>query len=159
MIDRKVHLICTFSILFHPTGIEQGDARNPSIRAKVHVARLRANANFLSMLKSGVRFTVGTDSMHGLMPYELQTLVRMGVSTSDALLAGTRWGAEACRVADDTGSLEVGKRADILALDADPFQDMHALERVALVMTNGKVLDVGPQRGELHAALGNLDAV
>jgi imidazolonepropionase-like amidohydrolase len=143
MIDRKVHLICTFSILFHPTGIEQGDARNAAIMAKVHAARLRANANFPSVLKSGVRFAVGTDSMHGLMPFELQTLVRMGVSASDALLAGTRWAAEACRVADDTGSLEVGKRADILALDADPFQDMRALERVALVMTAGRVFEPG----------------
>src|SRR5947209_3691424 len=33
MMERKVHLVCTFSILFHPTGIEQGDARNPAIMA------------------------------------------------------------------------------------------------------------------------------
>jgi imidazolonepropionase-like amidohydrolase len=63
----------------------------------------------------------------------------MGVSATDAVQAATLWGAEACRVADDTGSLEVGKRADILALDADPFQDITALERVALVMTAGRV--------------------
>jgi len=138
MIERQVRLVCTFSILFHPTGIEQGDARNPAIMAKVHAARARANANFPGVLKSGVRFAVGTDSMHGLMPYELQTLVRLGVSATDALLAATRWGAEACRVADDTGSLEVGKRADILALDADPLQDITAVERVALVMAAGK---------------------
>ncbi len=141
MIGRHVHLVCTFSILFHPTGIEQGDARNPAIMAKVHAARARANANFPRVLKSGVRFAVGTDSMHGLMPYELQTLVRLGVSATDALLAATRWGAEACRVADDTGSLEVGKRADILALDANPLQDISAVEHVALVMTAGRVFE------------------
>ena len=32
------------------------------------------------------------------MPFELQTLVRLGVSPQNALLAGTRWGAEACRI-------------------------------------------------------------
>jgi len=141
MIERRVRLVCTFSILFHPTGIEQGDARNPAIMAKVHAARARTNQNFPSVLKSGVNFAVGTDSMHGLMPYELQTLVRLGVSPADALLAGTRWGAEACRVAADTGSLEVGKRADVLALDADPLEDITALERVALVITAGRVFD------------------
>lgn len=141
MIERQVHLVCTFSILFHPTGIEQGDARNPAIMAKVRAARERANANFPRVLKSGVRLAVGTDSMHGRMPFELQTLVRMGVPAADALLAATRWGAEACRVGDDTGSLEVGKRADILALDGDPLQDITAVERVALVMTAGRVFE------------------
>jgi imidazolonepropionase-like amidohydrolase len=143
MIERNVHLVCTFSILFHPTGIEQGDARNAAIMAKVHAARATANQNFPRVLKSGVRLAVGTDSMHGLMPFELQTLVRLGLSPTDALLAGTRGGAEACRVASDCGTLEVGKRADLLALDGNPLQDMTALERVAMVVTNGRVFDAG----------------
>ena len=143
MSERKVHLVCTSSILFHPTGIEQGDARNPSIMAKVHAARATANQNFPRVLKSGVRLAVGTDSMHGLMAYELQTLVRLGLAPADALVAGTRGGAEACRVAAECGTLEVGKRADILALDGNPLQDMAAMERVAMVMTNGRVFDPG----------------
>jgi imidazolonepropionase-like amidohydrolase len=143
MIERNVHLVCTFSILFHPTGIEQGDARNPSIMAKVHAARAMANQNFPRVLKSGVRLAVGTDSMHGRMPFELQTLVRLGLSPMEALVAGTRGGAEASRVASECGTLEVGKRADMLALDGNPLQDMTALERVALVMTNGRVFDPG----------------
>ena len=143
MIERNVHLVCTFSILFHPTGIEQGDARNPAIMAKVHAARTIANQNFPRILQSGVRMAVGTDSMHGRMPYELQTLVRFGLSPAQALLAGTRGGAEACRVVSDCGTLEVGKRADILALDGNPLQDMTALERVAMVMTNGRVFKAG----------------
>jgi imidazolonepropionase-like amidohydrolase len=141
MIERNVHLVCTFSILFHPTGIEQGDARNSAIMAKVHAARATANQNFPHILKSGVRLAVGTDSMHGRMPFELQTLVRLGLTPSQALVAGTRGGAEACRVAIDCGTLEVGKRADILALDGNPLQDMTALERVAVVMSNGRVFD------------------
>jgi imidazolonepropionase-like amidohydrolase len=141
MIERHVHLVCTFSILFHPTGIEQGDARNPSIMAKVQAARARADQNFPHILKSGVNFAVGTDSMHGLLPYELRTLVRFGVSPTEALLAATRWGAEACRIAADCGTLEVGKRADVLALQANPLEDITAVERVALVMAAGRVYD------------------
>ena len=141
MIEHKVWLVCTLSILFHPTGIEQGDARNPAIMAKVHAARARVDQNFPTVLNSGVRIAVGTDSMHGRMAYELQTLVRLGLAPADALIAATRGGAEACRIAHDTGALQVGKRADILALEADPLQDMTALERIALVMAGGRIFD------------------
>ena len=75
--------------------------------------------------------------MHGLMPVELETLVRFGVSTHDALLAGTRWGAQACRVEDQVGSLAPGKRADLIAIDGDPLKDIQALRCVSLVMKDG----------------------
>jgi imidazolonepropionase-like amidohydrolase len=71
------------------------------------------------------------------MPFELQTLVRLGVSPREALLAGTRRGAEACRVDKDVGTLEPGKRADLIAIDGDPLKDMAAMERVSLVMKDG----------------------
>jgi imidazolonepropionase-like amidohydrolase len=141
MIGRGTYLVCTFSILFHPTGIEQGDAREPAIMSKLHAARARADQKFPNILNSGIRFAVGTDSMHGMMPYELQTLVRMGVSPTAALVAATREGAEACRVAADCGTLEVGKRADIVALHGDPLQDIRAVERVALVVAGGRMYD------------------
>jgi imidazolonepropionase-like amidohydrolase len=140
MIARGAWLICTFSILFHPTGIEQGDARDPAIMAKVRDVRGVVEARFPSLLKSGVKFAVGTDSMHGLMPYELESLVRLGVPNRDALVAGTLRGAQACRMADDTGTIEVGKRADLIALEGNPLSDMLALRRVALVMQNGRVV-------------------
>jgi imidazolonepropionase-like amidohydrolase len=75
------------------------------------------------------------------MPFELQTLVRLGVSPADALLAGTRWGAEACRIDHEVGTLQPGRRADLIALDGDPLKDMTALERVRLVMKDGVVYD------------------
>ena len=109
--------------------------------AKVHAARARADQHFPRILGSGVRFAVGTDSMHGLMPYELQTLVRVGVSPVQALLAATRQASAPPRVAADCGTLEVGKRADILVLDGDPLQDIRAVERVALVVAGGRMFD------------------
>jgi imidazolonepropionase-like amidohydrolase len=137
MIDHDAWLICTFSVLFHSTGIEQGDAREPAIMAKVKDARAIVDARFPRVLTSGVRFAIGTDSMHGLMPYEAETLVRFGVSTHDALLAATRSGAEACRVLSDTGTLEAGKRADLIGIDGDPLADIAALRRVVYIMKDG----------------------
>ena len=137
MIDRQVWLVCTFAILFHPTGIEQGDATRPAIMEKVRWAREVVSRNFPRVLGSGLRFAAGTDSMHGLMPYELETLVRFGVTPRDALLAGTRWGAEACRVAGEVGTIEPGKRADLIGVDGDPLADITALRRVDFVMKDG----------------------
>ena len=150
MIARKAWLICTSAILFHPTGIEQGDARRPAIMEKVRWARRVVEANFPRLLRSGVRFAVGTDSMHGLMAYELETLVRFGVSAKDALLAATRRGAEACRVANETGTIEPGKRADIIGIDGDPLRDIAALRRVDFVMKDGVTYDQlsGPLSGQ-----------
>jgi len=141
MIEHRVWLICTFAIFMHPTGIEQGDGHRPVIMDKVRWARRVVAESFPRHLASGVRFACGTDSMHGLMPFELQTLVRFGVSPADALLAGTSWGAEACRIDDQVGTIEPGKRADLIALDGDPLKDMAALERVTLVMKDGVVYD------------------
>ena len=139
MIERRVWLICTFSIFMHPTGIEQGDGQRPAIMEKVRWSRRVVDENFPRHLASGIRFACGTDSMHGLMPFELQTLVRLGVSPRDALLAGTRWGAEACRVDREVGTIEPGKRADLIAVEGNPLTDMTALERVSLVMKDGQI--------------------
>jgi imidazolonepropionase-like amidohydrolase len=141
MIGRKAWLVCTFSILFHPDGIEKGDAGRPAIMEKVRWARGVVQANFPRILESGVRFAVGTDSMHGLMAYELETLVKLGVSPTEALLAATRRGAEACRVERETGTIEPGKRADLIAIDGNPLADIGAMRRVSYVMKDGVAYD------------------
>jgi imidazolonepropionase-like amidohydrolase len=148
MIERRVWLICTFAIFMHPQGIEGGDGQRPVIMDKVQWSRRLAAERFPRHLASGVRFACGTDSVHGCMPFELQTLVRFGVSPRDALLAGTRWGAEACRVDREVGTLEAGKRADLIAVDGDPLADMAAMWRVTHVMKDGVIQDGAPGRDQ-----------
>ena len=121
----------------HPTGIEQGDGQRATIMDKVRWARRVVDENFPRHLASGVRFACGTDSMHGLMAFELETLVRLGVKPADALLAGTRWGAEACRADGEVGTIAASKRADLIAIDGDPLKDIKAMTRVTLVMKDG----------------------
>ena len=141
MIERRVWLICTFGIFMHPDGIEGGDGKRPAIMDKMRWARRVVAESFPRHLASGVRFAVGTDAVHGRLPFELQTLVRFGVSPHDALLAGTRWGAEACRIDGDVGTLAPGKRADLIAVDGDPLKDMAAMDRVTTVMKAGVIYD------------------
>jgi len=137
--ERGAWLICTFGIFLHPQGIEGGDGQRPAIMEKMRWARRLADENFPRHLASGVRFACGTDAVHGQMPFELETLVRFGVSNRDALLAGTRWGAEACRVAADVGTIEPGKRADLIAIEGDPLKEIRAMAHVTLVMKDGHI--------------------
>ena len=137
LIERRAWLICTFAIFMHPSGIEGGDGQRPAIMEKMRWARRVVDEQFPRHLASGVRFACGTDAVHGRMAFELATLVRLGVPPRDALLAGTRWGAEACRVDHLVGTIAPGKRADLIAIDGDPLADIGAMERVSLVMKDG----------------------
>jgi imidazolonepropionase-like amidohydrolase len=63
-----------------------------------------------------------------------------------ALRSGTSVSAALLGVDDETGTLEAGKAADIIAVDGNPFEDMQALRRVAFVMKGGKI-HVGGRSG------------
>ncbi|HEY1370036.1 MAG TPA: amidohydrolase family protein [Gaiellaceae bacterium] len=137
MLAADCWLVGTFSILFHPDGIERGDGANPQILANLERAREQVAERMETILTSGLRIALGTDSMHGHMAFEVATAVRFGLSPKDALLAATARGAEALRIESRTGTLEPGKDADLIAVDGDPLSDARALERVVFVMKAG----------------------
>jgi imidazolonepropionase-like amidohydrolase len=145
MLEKDAWLIATLSIVYHPTGIEQGDAHRPEIMAKLNQARRLVGENFPTVLKSGVRFAVGTDSMHGLLPFELEKLVEFGVAPKDALLAATSRGAAACRIDDRVGTLERGKLADVVAMPGNPLEDITAVARIDVVMKGGRRYDLSAE--------------
>lgn len=66
---------------------------------------------------------------------------------AQALAAATSVKAELLGLEDEIGSLEVGKRCDLIAVKGDPLKDLSVLERVQFVMKNGEVFsDLRPQR-------------
>ncbi len=137
MIERDMWVVGTFAILFHPEGIEKTDFGVSAIKEKVLRAREVVARNFETVLSSGVSLAVGTDSMHGLIGYELESLVRFGATPLRAVQAATREAARACRVEDDLGTLEEGKTADFLALSADPLEDIRNIRTVRRVFKEG----------------------
>jgi len=139
MLQHNCWVIGTFTILFHPEGIETGDASAPAILEKLLAAREEVAESMSRIFSSGLRIALGTDSMHGHMAYEVQTAIRLGMSPARALLAATLGGAQALRIEDRTGTISVGKDADIIACDGDPLSDPSALDRIAFVMKGGKV--------------------
>ncbi|MGE5483720.1 MAG: amidohydrolase family protein [Ignavibacteriales bacterium] len=140
MSARGTWLVLTNSILFHPSGIERGDAGNPAIMAKVRQARHAVENTFERVRAAGLRFALGTDSMHGLFGFEIEWLVNRGVGAEDAIIAATRRGAEVLGIAGETGTLEPGKRADFVALRGNPLEDIRAVSDVAVVYRDGRLL-------------------
>jgi imidazolonepropionase-like amidohydrolase len=139
--DRGAWVVLTQTILLHPTGIEQGDRDNSAIMTKLHDARAQSRERFRAIVTSGVKLALGTDSMHGLLPSEVQCLVGWGATPCDALMAATHWGALCCRVDDQVGTLEPGKLADIITVDGNPLQKIGDLARTRVVMKGGKRVD------------------
>lgn len=139
LVAHGTWLVLTNTILFHPSGIEQGDAAEPAILAKVQQARASMEESVDRIRAAGLPIALGTDSMHGLFGYELQWMVAHGWSAEEALLAGTVRGAELMGVTD-IGALEPGRRADFVALRRDPLQDIDAVREVAGVYRDGHLV-------------------
>ena len=72
---------------------------------------------------------------------ELELLGDAGLTPLEVLRAATHNGAAALGVSNDTGTLEVGKAADIVVLSADPTQALANTRRIEMVLQGGRVLD------------------
>jgi imidazolonepropionase-like amidohydrolase len=138
IIRKNLWIVGTFSILFHPEGIEGTDFSIPLIKAKVLRARDAAAENFARIIRSGANLAVGTDSVHGEMPYEMEKLVDFGASPMQAIQAATRNAARACRVEDTAGTLEIGKSADFIVLAKNPLDNISHVRTVTDVYIRGK---------------------
>ena len=96
----------------------------------------------LRYFKGGVTIGVGTDTWQ--VPtgvhYELEELVAAGLTPLEAIGAGTGGSARILGAAD-LGTLEPGKRADLVILDADPLVDIRNTRRIWRVVKDGRVVD------------------
>jgi imidazolonepropionase-like amidohydrolase len=143
---RGIWLVTNNAVSGHPDGIEKGDAHVPSIMAKLVESRQKSQENFGDVLASGVKWALGTDSMHGLMWWEIAKVVEWGADPHDAILAATRRAAEAIGMGDEAGSLEPGKLADVISVRGDPLTDIACLQHVGLVLQGGQRFDtLSPQ--------------
>ncbi len=125
--------------------------------------RFEKSASLLPMLQeSGVTILAGTDAGF-LNSYnypgiglhdELGWLVRYGLTPLQALQASTINGARFLSHADTHGTLEAGKAADLVLLDADPLQDIAATRRIDTVVLKGEAYD----RARLDTMLADVAA-
>ncbi|MHC5114985.1 MAG: metal-dependent hydrolase family protein, partial [Planctomycetota bacterium] len=124
---------------------EEGYFSEP-VRAKAAAVGPVIQGAFGRAHAAGVRIAFGTDvgvGKHGTNAREFLYMVEAGMSPSDTIVSATINAAELCNLSGDLGTLEPGKRADVIAVGDDPLRDIEALQRVRFVMKDGKVYKRG----------------
>ena len=91
----------------------------------------------------GIKVSIGAHGQQAGIGahWELWSFARGGMSPVEALKTGTIMPAQSLGMANDIGSLEVGKLADLVILDADPSQDIRNSDKVDRVMIGGRLYD------------------
>jgi imidazolonepropionase-like amidohydrolase len=114
----------------------------PVIAAKARAAAAAHDEMFRHAVKIGVPLAMGTDAgvePHGLNAREFALMTKNGLPPAQALMAGTAYGADLLGIADQTGTLQSGKSADIVAVPGNPLSDITATERPVFVMKEGTI--------------------
>ncbi|MDP9329849.1 MAG: amidohydrolase family protein [Actinomycetota bacterium] len=92
-------------------------------------------------IEAGVKVAMGTDSgvtPHGENLRELELMTELGMTPEGAIVATTRVAAELMGLEDELGSIEPGKRADLVVVDGDPFDLKTLAERIEAVYKDGE---------------------
>lgn len=118
------------------------DFMPPPIRAKA----LEVGPRMIEMVQrahaAGVPIAFGTDSgvsPHGVNAREFQLMVQAGMSEMEAIVAATVTAAEVLDRSDDLGTIEPGKRADLIATAGSPLENIEELLEIGFVMKDGTV--------------------
>jgi imidazolonepropionase-like amidohydrolase len=118
------------------------NAYSPAVRAKVDWRISITGESLRKAVPKGVKIAFGTDagvSKHGRNADEFELMVKNGMTPMQALEAATVNAADLLGLSADVGTLEAGKRADLIAVDGDPLRDVTVLKRVPFVMKDGAV--------------------
>jgi imidazolonepropionase-like amidohydrolase len=144
MLEKGTWLVPTLSA---PLGVleavEAGANMPPQMISKardvidVHRESIRQAA------AAGVRIAMGTDSgvgPHGSNLRELKLMNEVGMAPESVLKATTSSSAALLGVEDELGTIEVGKRADLVVIDGDPLDFAGLRERVEQVWKDGRLV-------------------
>lgn len=135
------------------------ELRQRAVDDAIELQMRRKNAQ--KLIAAGAVVTIGTDNYWAAAPeftrggtkpdtqnhgigtiIGIEGLVELGMPPAQAIVAATRNGAIASRGLADFGTLEAGKRADLIMLDANPLIDITNLRKLNLVMRDGRAIEV-----------------
>jgi imidazolonepropionase-like amidohydrolase len=122
---------------------KQADTYPPKIAEKARAAAAAHDKTFKAALRIGVPIALGTDSgvsPHGMNGKEFALMVELGMQPAAALISGTREAAKLLDIAQDVGTIEAGKLADIVAVQGNVLENIAATESPIFVMKEGKIV-------------------
>jgi imidazolonepropionase-like amidohydrolase len=140
MADRGTWLVPTLTS-GDTTDVLAADPRVPEpVRAKLReLGRPELDA-FRLAAEAGVKVAMGTDcpvAPHGTNLRELQLMAENGLTPTQALVAATSSASELMGLSEELGSLEPGKRGDVVVVDGDPFDFEKLADRIEAVYKDG----------------------
>ena len=149
MLERGTYLVPT---LIAPSGVLEAADRGVNVPQyaieKAKMVREAHRASISTAIRAGVKIAMGTDSgvtPHGQNLRELPEMVACGMTPTQALVATTRTAAELLGVLEDRGTLEPGKRADVVVVTGDPLDVRDLATRIRAVYQDGRpVVDKTP---------------
>jgi imidazolonepropionase-like amidohydrolase len=110
----------------------------------------QAVANLRKFVEAGGKVALGTDYAGyssefdlGMPITEMELMGEAGMTPMQIILAGTQNAAHVCNLDRELGTLEAGKIADVLVVDGNPLEDIHALTDARVVIHNGVVIRGG----------------
>jgi imidazolonepropionase-like amidohydrolase len=141
MKSHGTYLVPTLTVydLYRAVARDHPELLQPGTAEKELANDLLPKKNLPLAVKSGVKIAYGTDIGEGDHALEFRLLIENGMKPMDAVLAATRNAAELLGRSDQVGSVQSGRLADIIAVDADPLADREAMEHVSFVMKGGVV--------------------
>jgi imidazolonepropionase-like amidohydrolase len=133
-------------------GATQGGLAAPGDKNQLYKASYTALLNMTRRLyDAGVPLVAGTDSLEGLMLHrELELWVKAGIPAPKVLQAATINAARVVKADADLGSIEVGKKADLVLVEGDPDKDISDIRRTRIVVKDGVLY----KSAELYRQLG-----
>src|ERR671937_1096536 len=144
MLERDAYLVPT---LMAPTGVIRAAEAGAAV-PEVAVAKAREvidahRDSFRRAIDAGVKVAMGTDTAvtpHGENLTELQLMAEGGMTPEDVLVATTRTAAELMGLERELGTIEPGKRADLVVVDGDPFDFRTLADRIEAVYQDGALV-------------------
>jgi imidazolonepropionase-like amidohydrolase len=117
--------------------LEEDNTDRPKVQ-EFHGIQAR---NLAKMNAAGVRITMGTDGNRAWGPHEeMEDMVLAGMTPAQVLVSATRNGAALLKI-NDAGTLEAGKSADFIVLDANPIDDIKNTRKISAVYLRGAAVD------------------